>query len=372
MTALIRKILAAAAACTAALSVQAVQFDLVGEDLGLVVHAVAVPGEPHNLFTVTLDGLVNHVQPGGESRPVLELGSVVTAREGEQGLFSLALHPDYLRDPRAFVVYTARDSGSLELAEYSFDRPAEGGRVLMSIPMPEPYHHGGMAGFGPDGYLYVSVGNGVAALESLTREPYVSQDPATLYGKLLRIDVDNREPYGIPQDNPYLLEPGARPEVWATGFRNPWKFTWSPDGDMLVADVGQDLVEEISLVTRGGNYGWPLREGPVCFRLGLEAPVLSPDCSSPALTDPVIHYFHDEAGGRSVTGGEFLESGEYVFADFVSGRVWLAEPGTWQFRVLDDAPKTVWSGFVRTGDGRVYGHDITGRLYRLTASTGSP
>lgn len=180
---------------------------------------------------------------------------------GERGLLGLVFHPDYRRNGRFFVNYTRKPDGATVLAEYRRGATAtlasQEERVLLTVPQPYPNHNGGMVAFGLDGFLYVGLGDGGSKGDPDNR----AQNPQDLLGKILRIDVDQGDLYGIPMDNPFAKE-GGRPEIYAVGLRNPWRFSFDvKTGNLWVADVGQYKWEEINLVTRGGNYGWRVMEG---------------------------------------------------------------------------------------------------------------
>jgi len=276
-----------------------------------------------------------------------DLTDRMTEPGGEKGLLGIALHPDYDGSGRMYVRYSAplRDrmpsnySHTFVLSEF---RVADGRlekdseRVLLEIPEPQRNHNAGAIGFGPDGYLYVAVGDGGAGNDQGRGhvddwydavEGGNGQDVTeNLLGSILRIDVeggDSGHPYGIPEDNPLVGEAGLD-EQYAWGFRNPWRFSWGPDGRLFVADVGQSSYEEINVVERGGNYGWNVREGRSCFRAD-SCPTTGPD--GDPLVDPIIQYPHDGDGitGVSVIGGHVYTGsridalqGRYVFADYVA------------------------------------------------------
>ena len=234
---------------------------------------------------------------------------------GERGLLGLAFHPDYGRNGRFFVNYTRRDDGATVLSE--FRRSSVSGvalrdeRILMVVAQPYANHNGGMVTFGPDGYLYIGRGDGGSVGDPDNR----AQNSNDLLGKILRIDVNAGVPYAIPRDNPFV-NGGGRPEVYAVGLRNPWRFSFDPEtGSLWVADVGQDLWEEVDLVTRGGNYGWRVMEGAHCYN-----PAVA--CPTAGLALPVMEYGHEEERG-SIIGGYVYRGraipglrGKYVSGDF--------------------------------------------------------
>jgi len=194
-------------------------------------------------------------------------------------------------------------------------------RVLLKVRQPYGNHNGGQIAFGPDGFLYIGMGDGGGANNPKGN----GQDLSTLLGALLRIDADgsdDTEPYGIPADNPFIRVRHARPEIWAYGLRNPWRFSFDVSGGALwLADVGQDDAEEIDIVERGGNYGWNIMEGDAC------TPAVNRNCSREGLAMPVYVYRHPR--GFAVTGGFVYRGGDipglcgvYLFADYVSGHIW--------------------------------------------------
>lgn len=265
-------------------------------------------------------GVISSVRRGKvESAPFLDLTDKTEA-SGEQGLLGLALHPKFARNGRFFVNYTDL-AGDTVVAEFRARRGRgipSSEKVLFTIDQPFANHNGGHMAFGPDGYLYIATGDG-----GLAGDPMLAgRRRDTLLGKILRIDVDSGDPYGIPEDNPYAGMPLAAPETWATGLRNPWRFSF--DGDMLwVADVGQNVVEEVNRVPAdeaGVDYGWNLMEGDRCFLTGVECP------APPGLQAPVAVYEH--GAECSVTGGYVYRGravpglrGRYLFADFCSGKI---------------------------------------------------
>lgn len=300
--------------------------------------------------------------------PFLDLADRVLKDDTERGLLGLAFHPDYRHNGRFFVNYTRRPDGATVVAEYrregSSDAAARDERVILVIPQPESNHNGGMVAFGPDGYLYIGLGDGGAWGDPGNR----AQNLNELLGKILRIDVDHGEPYAIPPDNPFAKE-GGRPEIYALGLRNPWRFSFDRDtGEFWVADVGQKKWEEADLVARGGNYGWRLMEGAHCYNPAV-------GCPTEGLALPVMVYGHE--GGRcSIIGGYVYRGralpalrGSYVSGDFCSGEMFV-------FRTSDEgrgvAGPTVLlktgfriSSFGQDEAGELYVLDLSGGIYRL-------
>jgi glucose/arabinose dehydrogenase len=274
-------------------------------------------------FVVLQRGRIVRVRGGTVDGTVLDVRDEL-GDEGEQGLLGLAFHPT---QDLAYTYTTARD-GTLTINEYSvgddgaFDTTSR--RTLLSIDHPNGNHNGGKLVFGPDGYLYIGTGDGGAA-DDPDRN---GLDLDSLLGKLLRIDprADGGAPYSVPSDNPFVNSPGARPEVWSYGLRNPWRFSFDPaSGDLWIGDVGQGEWEEIDLspAADGGgravNFGWSAFEGTHRF---------NDDQPADGATMPVHEYSHNE-GGCSVTGGVVYRgdaistlTGWYLFADYCSGQVW--------------------------------------------------
>ena len=251
-------------------------------------------------------------------------GSLSTA--SEQGLLGLAFHPEFGSNDYYYVHYNPNSS----ISRISrFTAPASGQStslgsefVLMDIPQPATNHNGGQLAFGPDGMLYLAIGDGGGAGDPDNN----AQNRTNLLGTILRIDVDNPSGglnYGIPSDNPFVAETISRSEIFAYGLRNPWRMSFdSQTGDLWTGDVGQGEREEINRISSGGNYGWKLFEGTNCF---------SGDCNSNGLVPPVFEYDHSNAD-RSITGGYVYRgtmanslSGKYIYGDFVSGRIWAME-----------------------------------------------
>jgi glucose/arabinose dehydrogenase len=333
----------------------------------------AAPDGSGRLFVLERPGAIR-VLEGGQLRPTpfLDLRSLITASGQEQGLLGIAFHPSYAQNGRFFVYYTARN-GDNTVAEYRVSSdPARAdpasGRVLLAIPDFAANHNGGSLQFGPDGMLYIGTGDGGGAGDPQR----TSQNLGSLLGKLLRIDVDRGTPYAIPPDNPFLGRAGARPEIWAIGLRNPWRFSFDRQtGDLWIADVGQNALEEINFTPAGTpppvNYGWSIMEGSQCFR--------GPGCDTSGLTLPVAEY--GRALGCSVTGGYVYRgraypqlTGVYFYGDYCSGRLWgLARDGNGQWvatELLVD-PSLRISSFGQDEAGELYLVDLGGRVFQLSA-----
>ena len=298
--------------------------------------------------------------------PFLDIAGRVGSTSSEQGLLGLAFHPKYAHNGLFFVNYTDLQ-GDTVLSHFAVG--ADPGRadpasevVLLTVDQPAANHNGGHLAFGPDGYLYVGLGDGGGAGDRYGN----GQNPSTLLGKMLRLDVDGGQPYAVPPDNPFVTRPDARKEIWAIGLRNPWRYSFDRlTGDLYIADVGQDLYEEIDFQpasSQGGqNYGWPIMEGMHCY----------PEkqaCDRSGLTLPVAEYDHSQ--GCSVTGGYVYRgqqfpalSGIYVFGDYCSGRIWGAardSQGQWRMAELQQVGVQLSS----------FGEDETGELYLVDMRSG--
>lgn len=327
----------------------------------------------------------------------------------ERGLLGLAFHPDFADNGRCYVFYTVpkaegdpqefdsrnRISEFRVLRDDANRADTDSERVLLEILKPQFNHNGGQMAFGPDGYLYIGVGDGGAANdEGAGHDGALGNGQArdTLLGKILRIDVDSGDPYGIPPDNPLADDPRARPEIYALGFRNPWRFSFDSQGRLFVADVGQDLFEEVNIVTRGGNYGWRIREGRHCFDPA--SPTDPPescarrDREGRPLIDPILEYPHSaerQPFGISVTGGFVYRGralpclrGQYIFGDWSTnflapdGSLYAATEnadGSWSMRELavTGRPGGRIGSFILS-----FGQDDQGELYVLTSQNFGP
>jgi glucose/arabinose dehydrogenase len=344
------------------------------------VGVYSVPDGSGRLFVVEQGGLMRGFadDPGAGAAPVfMDLRDRVNDGGNEEGLLGLAFHPDFDGNGRFYLDYTAANPRRTVLAEYRVDSvdPDRGNpgteRVILEIPQPFSNHNGGQIAFGPDGFLYLALGDGGGAGDPEGN----GQDPTSLLGSILRIDVDHPDPgkpYGIPSDNPFVGNTqGYREEIFAYGFRNPWRFSFDPEtGALWTGDVGQNRTEEIDVVAKGGNYGWNVMEGSACY-----AP--SSGCDRSGLTLPVAEYGRDQ--GFSVTGGFVYRGsaipgleGQYLFADFGTGRIWAldaGDPGASQAREILRTDLNIAS-FGVDGAGEILLCAFDGRIYRLAEAGG--
>lgn len=333
------------------------------------------PDDPTTLFVVEQVGRVRIVRDGRlVERPFLDISGLVRAG-GESGLLGLAFLPTG-EAGRFFVYYTDRN-GDQVVASYDTgptDRDvAAPGTARTWLTMADRFgnHNGGSLAFGPDEYLYIGTGDGGGAGDPLDS----GRDLGSLLGKVLRIDVDHDEPldrdppYLIPPDNPFVNEAGARPEIWLTGLRNPWRLRFDrATGDLWIGDVGQGSREEIDVARAGVgglDYGWNIMEGSTCFRDGGD------DCATPQLTLPVAELDHSTPGVCSVVGGTVYRgeaspslAGWYVFADYCAGTFWAIDPT----QEAVDEPAVVArtdyaiSAIAEDAAGELYATDLSGGL----------
>jgi glucose/arabinose dehydrogenase len=319
------------------------------------------------LFVVEQAGRILIVEQGQVNpTPFLDIVSIVGSDANEQGLLGLAFHPNYASNGLFFINYTDKQ-GDTQIARYSVsDNPdvadPNSAEILLTIDQPYANHNGGQVVFGPDGYLYIGMGDGGAA-----NDPHNNgQNVNALLGKILRIDVDSGDPYAIPPDNPFAGNGQGSPEIWSYGWRNPWRFSFDlATGDMYIADVGQNQYEEVHVElagTPGGqNYGWRLMEGAHCF---------DGDCdpASQNLVLPIAEYDHGQ--GCSITGGYVYRgsqfsalNGIYFYGDYCSGIIWALRrevDGNWsQAEVLQ-------SGYTISS----FGQDEAGEVYLVQHRTG--
>ena len=323
------------------------------------VHLTAPPDDPR-LFVVEKTGRIQIIENGTtRPAPFLDLGAVVSSG-AEQGLLSLAFHPDYADTGEFFVNYTNVEGNTRIVRYQASDDPnfadETSGSVVMSIEQPFSNHNGGHLVFGPDGMLYIGVGDGGSAGDPQGH----GQDPTTRLGSILRIDIDAGDPFAVPPDNPFVDDPSALPEVWLWGVRNPWRIAFDEStGDLFVADVGQSQREEITVIgadEAGANLGWNVTEGTRCFA--------DPDCTPTDFSLPLVEY--DHADGCSVTGGFVYRGsieeigGLYFYSDYCGG--WLRS-----FRAAGGAAtqQTEWD-VARVGNVASFGEDADGELYVLT------
>jgi glucose/arabinose dehydrogenase len=301
----------------------------------------------------------------GDKRSVFaDLRAQVRTDGQEEGLLSLAFHPGPKAAGRWYAIYSVQGAKPRKTRLIERREGSDGVRVLLDVEKRWSNHNGSTLAFGPDGFLYISLGDGGGAGDTLD----AAQDLGKLLGKVLRIDVGRSErgrPYAIPKDNPFVGRFGARPEVWAYGLRNVWRMSFDPaTGALWAGDVGQNAREELNVIERGGNYGWNWREGTQGFKKGGPA--------RGAFVEPVLDYGRDL--GVSITGGVVggagapdWARGRYFFADFGSRRLWSLDAATRDPASLRQHGRTPQSpsSFGLDHAGRVYVVGYEGGIFRL-------
>jgi glucose/arabinose dehydrogenase len=325
---------------------------------------LTAPAGDQRLFVVEKTGRIRIVKDG-ELLPIpfLDLGGAVSTGS-EQGLLSMAFHPDYASNGFFYVDYTDVD-GNTRVTRYSVsDDDADvadpaSAKTILTVEQPFANHNGGLLLFGPDGKLYIGLGDGGSGGDPLGN----GQSLGTLLGKILRIDVDAGDPYAVPPDNPFAGQAGARGEIWAYGLRNPWRFAFDAATDRLyIADVGQSAWEEVNVVPAdvgGENFGWNIMEGTHCYNAS--------SCDQSGLTLPVLEYSHGE--GCSITGGLVYRGslapnlvGQYFYSDYCSG---FLRSFTFDGTVASN-PITWDVGEI--GSIQSFGEDAAGELYVLSSN----
>ena len=357
----------------------------------------AAPDGTERFFIVEQQGRILVTRKGGTGAELTEFLNIVKREpfvENEEGLLGLAFHPGFKTNRLFYVYYSQQKPRRSVISEFkaSATDPNQAElaseRILLEIPQPYWNHNGGQVSFGPDGFLYIGSGDGGAG-----NDPHNNgQNMSTLLAKLLRIDVNTRTTigngpyrrqlaYGIPKDNPFVQESdryGVRKEIWASGLRNPWRFSWDREtGDLWLGDVGQEDWEEVNRIVKGGNYGWPVREGFHHFKPGPE---------SARYIEPILEYphqpsqmkntkFSEHSTGLSITGGYVYRGkkypalrGVYVYADYNLGTIWglryqngkVVEQAT-----LLEQPKNIVS-FAEDSDGELYVLCFDDKIFKLT------
>ena len=332
------------------------------------------------LFVVEQRGYIWVLDSAGNRlpNPFLNIDPRVRSNGNEQGLLGLAFPPDYAQTGVFYVNYTREPDGATRIARFSVksDNPNEADpdseEILLTQPQPFNNHNGGCVKFGPDGYLYVALGDGGSGGDPQNH----GQTKSSLLGKMLRLDVSSTSPglpYAIPADNPFVNDPTFRPEIWSWGWRNPWRFAFDRlTGDMWAGDVGQGAREEIDFepaATGGRNYGWRCYEGNL--------PYNSTGCQPAAAYTPPVFEYANPALGRSVTGGFIYRGaqypdmdGYYLFADYVSGRWWATRQlpdGTFSTTLLGQFTSNQYVSYGEDRDGELYVAALgQGTIYKVT------
>lgn len=336
---------------------------------------VQPPDGSGRLFVTEQPGTVRVIQDGKLlATPFLNVTSKLTSAGNEQGLLDIAFHPDYAKNGTFFITYTRTD-GQPTLARYQVSSSdpniadPSSAKVLISIPHPFPNHNGSQITFGPDGYLYYGMGDGGSGGDPFNN----GQNKQALLGSMMRLDVNQGNSYGIPADNPFVNDKSARPELWAKGLRNPWRFSFDmKTHELYIADVGQNQYEEIDVQpadSKGGeNYGWSVYEANHDFKGGGD---------KSKFVFPVTEYDHSE-GRCSVTGGYVYRGkalpkldGVYLYADYCSGTIWTLQKDSsdqWNSQAFMATSYNITS-FGQDTDGEIYLADQkSGTIFKLVAA----
>src|ERR1043166_6349889 len=343
---------------------------LVGVATGLdfPLFLAAPPGDNSRLFIVEKTGRIRIVKNGGLlPAPFLDLSARVSGG-GEQGLLGLAFHPQYAANGRFVVNYT-NPSGDTRVSVFRVSSnpdvaDAASEQVILPVAQPFANHNGGMVVFGPDGKLYIGMGDGGSGGDPQGN----GQNKGVLLGKILRVDLSGAGVLSVPADNPFVGQAGARPEVWSYGLRNPWRFSFDrAQGDLYIADVGQNAREEVDVATsaaqfgKGLNFGWNVMEGVACY---------SPPsgCPRSGLPLPVLDYDHSD--GCSITGGYVYRGsaapglrGLYFYSDYCSG--WVR---SFRLQGTAAADQRDWPALRPGGQVTSFGEDAQGELYIMIQS----
>lgn len=397
-----------------------VDLELVADGMTSPLGVVAAPGDTARLYVIDQTGEIWVIENGVRNpEPFLDVSaSMVPLGAGydERGLLGLAFHPDFMSNNRFFVYYTAPPgpggpeegeewNNRSRISEFTALNPdnADPGseEIILEVDQPQGNHEGGTIAFGPDGFLYISIGDGGASNDvgpghvedwyEVNAGGNGQDTEANLLGDILRIDVDGAAPYGIPAGNPFVGEDGLD-EIYAFGFRNPYRFSFDIGGthELFVGDAGQGLYEEVSIVENGGNYGWNVKEGTHCFNAADNTTVL-PNCpdfdeEGNPLIDPVIemrHVNNPEGGETIVIVGGYVYRGDaipdfegkYIFGSFANsfaptGELFIAEPGAglWEFHEIHLASRGDHLGEFIKG----FGQDLAGEVYVTTSTELGP
>jgi glucose/arabinose dehydrogenase len=341
------------------------------------VQVLPMPGNELDLVIVERSGrVVMTALGGGEDRILLDLRTKVSTRNSEEGLLSVAFHPSWPDVPELFVYRSLNKPRRTVLSRFTgssdgIDPAIE--EVILEVKQPWGNHNGGTVLFGPDGHLYLSIGDGGSAADPDGN----GQNMSTLLGKIIRIDPSRKTEslaYTIPSTNPFVHKESICPEIWASGLRNVWRMSFdSKTGELWAGDVGQNAWEEIDIIVRGGNYGWNIREGNHAFN--------DEDATKSDLIEPIIEY--GRRMGGSVTGGSVYRGkkhpsldGVYVYGDYMSGRLWGAcrgEDGVLTTRELTGEKRLFPSSFGTGPHGELYAcifeapYQRSGKIMRIEA-----
>jgi glucose/arabinose dehydrogenase len=346
-----------------------VSLELVVDGLEQPLYLTSPPGDSQRLFVVERGGTIDIVRGGAVvATPFLDISDKVATAGEEQGLLGLAFHPLYGTNGFFYVSYTRASDNSVRIERYTVSANADVANEASAFPIltvshPNQNHNGGMLAFGPDDKLYIGLGDGG------TGSSETAQNFGSLLGSILRIDVDGGSPYAVPSDNPFVGVAGRRPELWAKGLRNPWRFSFDRDnGDLVIADVGEATLEEIDFQPAssagGENYGWDTMEGSACF----DPPS---GCTTTGLVLPIHEYGRSE--GCSITGGYVYRgtahpdlAGRYFFSDFCASL--LKSVSLSGGAATDEVEHDDATGLAGVSS---FGEDAAGELYVLSMFAGT-
>ena len=336
-----------------------------------MVHLTYADDDTDRLFLVLQPGRIMAFpnRDDATATEFLDIRQRVSDSGNEEGLLGMAFAPDFRETGHFYLSYTAANPRRSIVSRFSVssDDPNRGDPdsefILLVVPQPYANHNGGHIVFGPDGYLYVGLGDGGSSGDPQGN----AQDLTTLLGTILRIDVQDAstvQRYRVPPDNPFVgRTEGVRQEIWAYGLRNPWRFNFDREtGALWAGDVGQNRYEEVDLILPGGNYGWNTMEGFHCFR--------ADSCNQEGLALPIVEYANPDQG-CSVTGGYVYRGsrlpslqGAYVYGDYCSGTIWALRYELLEHRVLAETSLRI-AAFAEGPGGELYILSFDGKIYRL-------
>lgn len=338
-------------------------------ELNNLIYLTHANDKTERIFIVIRDGIILSMENDSEEDLLLFLDirdRIDQNLSGERGLLGLAFDPNYSNNNYFFLHYNDFNGNTIisRFTDNKNNPDLISSTELQIIKIEQPYsnHNGGSIVFGPDGYLYIALGDGGGG-----GDPFLNgQNGKTLLGSILRINVRDssiNKPYKIPNDNPFINNDSFRDEIWAYGLRNPWRMSFDTEsGRLFVGDVGQSRFEEINIIEKGGNYGWNIMEGNHCYQNEI--------CDKQNLKSPIFEYSHNE--GCSVTGG-YVYNGEikslknkYIFADFCSGYIWIIDltDNKYEKEILLQGPSQI-SSFGEGEDGEIYLLSFDGRIYKF-------
>lgn len=346
-------------------SAQSVNFKEVFSGVNLATDIKFIPKLPAQAFIAEKGGNILFVDL--TSKQSYTITTLEVRDQSEMGVLGLAFHPQYPTNNKIYVNYNPKDGEprtriaafTVQLNNAVYQLSNE--KVILEVEQPYFNHNGGQIAFGPDGYLYIGMGDGGKA-----GDPHGhGQNLTTLLGAMLRIDINSGDkPYLIPADNPFVNNSAVLPEIWAYGLRNPWRFSFAPDGQLIAGDVGQSLAEEISIIEKGKNYGWKTMEADLCFEP-------KENCDKTGLTLPKISYGRDQ--GISITAG-FVYTGEkmptltshYIYGDFILGNIWAVKYPEFENPVKIFSGAYQFPTYAQDSAGEIYAPDYpTGKIFQL-------